>query len=180
MKYFCLFTITIIFFSCFHSNNENAHIIDKKIEEIIHKYVNDNDYKSFFITSSCNLFSEKKYSGILIGPMYEGLFYYFDNLSIQYYDRYGGKTIYIDSVTFFDNNKSVSLENINYCKQDSFLLYQSIYGDIYEYNSLVNYIKRAILINISSENNDEKIINILNADTIFLPDIKEDNPLNPE
>ena len=112
--------------------------------------------------------------------MYEGLLHYFNNLHVQYYDNYNGKTIYIDSVTSFNGNESVSLDNINYCEQDSFLLCQSIYGDIYEYSALVNYIKRAIFINIRYDNNDENKIDILDADTIYLPEIRMDNPLDPE
>lgn len=173
-----MFLLISLSSSCLKDNTTS--LIDNRIKEALYKYVNENEgYHSFFIMSSSHFSNDfnvksKYISGVLIGPMYDGFFDCFGDLKIYYMMDVSGKQIYIDSTALFLTNGFVQNKQINFCKKDSFILCETNYDKTYVKNACLNYAKRAIVLNILVKNNIILDVEILNADTLYLPIIKAD------
>ena len=169
--------ILLSFTSCLNQNK--MLFVDNRIDEYLKKYIYDNpNYTSILVMSSIHFNNDlkkkkKNISGVLIGPLYDGYRDSFGDIQIEYLTTFLGKQIFIDSTALTITNKKVQkCKEIAYCTRDSFFLL-----DHYHMDPLANYVKRAIVLNILV--NKGSIINIeaLNADSIYLPIFRLDEPV---
>ena len=175
---------SIAFFTNSCVIHHDKQFIDNRIEKAINGYIKDNnEYQSLLIMSSCHFYNEgKEISGVLVGPMYEGILHFIDNHHINNYIDYSGKIIYIDSEALYITNGCENIKNnqILSCEQDSFILYENANKKYYEKSAYVNYIKRAILLDFRFIDDTVNDLNVRNADSLYLPKIRCDAPLLPE
>ena len=175
MKVYHLYILCILFSftSCFNKQPKML-FVDNRIDEHRNKYISNHpNYTSILIMSSTRLLlhnGNNDISGVLIGPMYDGFIDSHDDLHVRYLTTYLGKQIYIDSAALTITNLKVQkCKEIAYCERDSFLLLDYGYFKHYEKDVFINFIKRAIVLNILVKNGNITNIEAFNADSIYLP-----------
>ncbi len=160
--------LSIFIFSCVEEHRSYISI-GKQLKSVLIHYVDTaHGLESCFIMPANYLFNANQYKeGILIGPMYRELFIEMPYLRPYFLFTHSETTIYIDSA-FVQKNPFVCFKDTlpNYVNQPP------------KAGALFDYVKRAVLIDFSHKNEQEIIV--LSADTLFLPVIKEDNPLLDE
>ncbi len=176
MRVYRLFILCMLlsFTSCF--KHQKKLFVDNRIDEYLYKYVNNNpNFTSILVMSSKNFLpnGKKDISGVLIGPLYDGYRDSFGDIQIRYLTTYLGKQIFIDSVALTITKKQVQKsKKIAYCERDSFFIFDNCYKD-----ALLNYIKRATVLNILVKNGVIINIEALKADSVYFPIMRLDEPV---
>ena len=163
------FALLFIFiFSCVEKHRDNISF-GKQLKSVLINYVDTaQGLESCLIMSANRLFNANQYKeGFLIGPMYREIFEEMPYLRPVFLFTHSATTIYIDSAIVSKIPFVYFKDTLpNYVNQPP------------KTGALFDYVKRAVFFDISYENEQE--ITVLNADTLFLPMIKEDEPLLDE
>ena len=140
----------------------------KDFVDCVKSYISQDSsrHDSYVIFSAKDFYNEmKKCEGMLVGPLYEGIFPKDKEKQYVWLMNYGTSSVYFyySEAVFFDYP---SIHSVKYSKQDSVILY----GNTYTKSPAVNYLKRANLFHYRGD----KLCVEKNVDSIFLPRIEVD------
>jgi hypothetical protein len=180
MKYKIFLMLICIFISaCNKIGKEDelsSFLGNKHFMQIINLYVTTAGYDSYVILSTDRLFNfDERKHGLLLGPLYKDFLAELkDSIIIEFCEVSHRKIYAIPIIKNKMQNPKGTL-NVKYCSRDSFLIANYKGRKIYTYSSLINFLKRSILIYY----NDKHALTMeSHPDTIVLPNIECDTLIN--
>lgn len=174
-------------YGCKNAKDAGNYIeIKQEYHDVVCEYINNHEnYNTFLLIPMQRVFSANKFiyakygNGYLIGPCFPLLKEFYKGSGFVKVGDVSGKRVYILSQfsELFENNDT-TWENT--CKLDKFVLLREHYKEeIYPKDpssNIINYLCRA---NLVSKSNGKIIVNT-RPDTLVLPIIKEDYPIEAD
>lgn len=186
IKVIIILVLLIVAYGCKNIKDTGTYIeIKQEYRDVVFEYINNNEnYNTFLLIPMQRVFSAKfidaKYgNGYLIGPCFPLLKEFYKGSGFVKVGDVSGKRVYMLSQfsELFENNDT-TWENT--CKLDKFVLLREHHKEeIYPKgpsSNIINYLCRA---NLVSKSNGKIIVNT-RPDTLVLPVIKEDYPVEAD
>lgn len=171
IKYLIISVCSFLVYSC--GPNSKEKVLKQEYKKIIEQYIDEDslNHISYMIlpVSEC-VKNDPSLKGFVIGPLYKYPWNSFKEERCCQVHCYKGKRIYLYTNVADLFEMPIAQDSVEYCKRDTCLLVD----DIYLTDASLNYFKRAWLMKYSNG----KLVSQKNIDTLFLPIIKKDRPID--